>query len=589
MKKLEKVLKNIKTRRSIHYAIIIIIGILVTIPFLWVQIYNSDDGRVHLLRLIGTENALQHSTFPFLVAPFFCNDWGYSMSAFYPPIVTYIPYILGIFFGTFANGLKLFAGLTTILSGIFMYNFINEVTKKKGIAILAGILYIIYPYRFEDTLNRYAIGEFTSFVFIPIVFQGMYNLLYGDRKRHYYITIGATGLIFTHTISTVFTAMFCVIYVLISIKKLTDNDRLKKIGINILFILLLTALFWIPMLEFKSQEDYSIFNTDLMRTSSAHVETKTIEPWQFLKDKETVNPVSFIVGIPFVTMFFIGILVYKKIDKTYKRFYITSIILGIFAMFMCTKYFPWKYMPDFFCTIQYPWRMLEFATFFLTPICAINIYYLINLVKKEWIRNLLYLLLAIILAVFTISELKDYKTTNTALDAKYEETFRVNKVLHYFSINRDYLPVSAISEQNGYLKYRSNTTYVVSGNAEIRNEEKNGLHLKFELQNVSEGTELELPYIFYPGYTVKLQYNNKEIKLDTKPSEYGFVKVTIPDELKEGSIMVDYTATTLDKFAYILSGISLILFVAYILYFRKKLNNLVMNNGPEKDKKAYEK
>lgn len=103
--------------------------------FLWVQIYLSDDGKFHLLRLIGLDNSMEYGSFPFLVFPFFCNDWGYSMMAFYPPLVTYIPYLLGLISGAFSTGLKLFGCFTMIFSGIFMYNFINEVTKKKGIAL----------------------------------------------------------------------------------------------------------------------------------------------------------------------------------------------------------------------------------------------------------------------------------------------------------------------------------------------------------------------------------------------------------------------------------------------------------------------
>ena len=136
------IIEKIKTKRSIHYIIIIAVGLLISLPFLWLQIRSMDDGFIHLLRLIGLENAMEKGSFPFLVFPYFCKDWGYSMTAFYPPIVAYVPYILGLISGTFANGLKLFATFRTILSGIFMYNFINEVTKKKGIAFFSAIIYI---------------------------------------------------------------------------------------------------------------------------------------------------------------------------------------------------------------------------------------------------------------------------------------------------------------------------------------------------------------------------------------------------------------------------------------------------------------
>ena len=163
---MKKLIEAIKTKRWVHYLIIVVVGILVSLPFLWVQLQTCDDGKFHLLRLIGLDNASEYGSFPFLVFPFFCKNWGYSMMTFYPPLVTYIPYVLSFITGMFSDGLKIFAALTTILSGIFMYNFINEVTKKKGIAFFSAILYMIFPYRFENLYNRFAIGEFTAFVFI---------------------------------------------------------------------------------------------------------------------------------------------------------------------------------------------------------------------------------------------------------------------------------------------------------------------------------------------------------------------------------------------------------------------------------------
>ena len=212
---INKIIEVVKTKRYIHYIIIAIIGMLVCIPFFWVQIKLSDDGKFHLLRLIGLDYSMEYGSFPFLVFPFFCKDWGYSMMTFYPPIVTYVPYILGIISGTFMNGLKLFAALTSVLSGIFMYNFVNDVTKKKGIALFSAILYMIFPYRIECLFNRYAIGEFTAFVFIPLVFQGLYNLLHGDKKRHFYIAIRGNRIIINtyniYSLYSIFLFNICVI------------------------------------------------------------------------------------------------------------------------------------------------------------------------------------------------------------------------------------------------------------------------------------------------------------------------------------------------------------------------------------------
>ena len=581
---MEKLVEKIKTKRWIHYIIITVIGILVCIPFLWVQIYLSDDGRYHLLRLLGLDNSMEYGSFPFLVFPFFCKNWGYSMMTFYPPLVTYIPYILGLISGAFNTGLKLFAGLTIIFSGIFMYNFMNEVTKKKGIALFSAILYMIFPYRFECIFNRYAIGEFTAFVFIPIVFQGLYNLLHGDKKRHFYIAIGATGLLLTHSISTIYTAFFCLIYVLFNIKLFLKKEVIKKCIVNVVFILLMSAMFLIPMLEFKLSAEYSILQPEIMRTNSESVVTKTIMPSQFLKDIGEENGVSFVVGIPFITMIFLGILAYSEIKKEHKDFYLTFTILGIISAIMCTYLFPWQIMPDFMCVLQYPWRLLGFTFFFFAPVCAMNVYYLLNSINKKWLKVIAWILTIAIIAVFTVMELNQYPTDDTSLDAEYEERNIENPQVDYFAIIRDNMPEKALIEQFGYLKTREDNTVIVSGNVNIVNENKEALHMEINIENAQKGTQLELPFLFYPGFSIKLENGESIIELEYCESEYGFIQINLPEDIETGKITVDYTATVLEKTAYAISAISIVGFTVYMVCFRKKWKKEEQLNLPKEEK-----
>lgn len=568
---MKRKLEALKNKRCVPYIIITIIGILVSLPLIGLQIRGTDDGWLHLIRIIGIDNAIKNESFPFLIQPFFCNDWGYSMTAFYPSIVSYVPYFLSIFMGSFINGIKIFAAITVILSGITMYQFLMEITEKKKLALIGAIVYMILPYRLENIYNRFAIGEFTAFVFIPLVFLGLYNLLNGNGKKHYYIAIGATGLMLSHTISTIYTAVFCLIYILFNLKLFLKKDVLIKCLINVIFILLISAIFWVPMLEFKQSAEYAIFEPDALKTSGKYVANNTIELWQLLKDKNEENGVSFVIGIPFITMLLLGIFVFKKLDQKLKDLYITNIVLAVISIIMCTKFFPWIIMPDFLCTLQYPWRLLGFALFFLTPICAINVYFLIKEIKNKKTQDGIYMIVILILFIFTLKELSSYQIGYQTIDSSYEEQIVQNPKIHYFSVNRDYMPLKALKEQRGYLYTRTDETYVINGEAIISNEEKYGLKMKISLEKAKEGTKLELPYLFYPGYTVKLvEKSSAETIINTSESENGFLQIMIPHDIENAEIIVNYTGTTIEKTAYIGSGISVILFICYIIYFRKK-------------------
>lgn len=342
--------------------------------------------------------------------------------------------------------------------------------------------------------------------------------------------------------------------------------------VNAVFILLITAFFTIPILEFSEQAEYSIFNPDRMRTSPAWTGSNTIEPWQFLKDKVEENGVSFVLGVPTIIMLSISILSYRYIDKKYKDFYITNMILGIICLFMSTKYFPWKLMPQIFTNIQYPWRLIGFALFFLIPVMVMNIYYLIKCIKKINIKNLAYIGILFILAIFTFKELSVYSSNDLNVDSKYEKSVKNNPIISHFSVNRDYLPLKAGMQQGSYTNSREDRVYVLSGEAVIEKEEKYALNMNFCIGQASKDTIIELPYLFYPGYTVKLINNNNVTILDTSESTNGFIQISLPEDVQNGSMSVEYTGTILEKWGYAISGVSFILFLEYIIYSKKYEN-----------------
>ena len=567
---MKNVLKNIIENKWTHYIIIAIIGLLISIPMLNMQIIETHDGSIHLLRIIGLNNSMKNSEFPFLIAPYYCRDFGYSMSAIYPQLVTYIPFLFAMITKSFNLGLKIFAMLTIPISGICMYNFTKETTKRKDISFLSAIIYMTFPYRFEDIFTRYAIGEFTAFIFLPIVFHGLYNLINGDRKKHFYIAIGAIGLILSHTITTIYAAIFCVIYIIYNFKKFWDKDVIKKCIVNVIFILLVSSLFIVPLFEYKTQAQYSVFEPGVMKTAGEYVQNNTIEIWQLIKDKGEERGVSFIVGIPAIIMLMITILTWKNINKEYKNFYGICFVFAVISIYMCTKFFPWRIMPQLICNIQYPWRMVGFAMFFFTPVFAINVCTLLDTIKNFKIKSSLYVLSAIVLIIFAVIKITNYQYLNNENDKNYENRIQNNPIISHFAVNRDYMPYKAIVKQRSYVQTREDRIYVIKGNEIIENEEKDGLKMFADIKKAIKGDVLEFPYFFYPGYEVTIETSEKCIKLKIEESENGFVQITIPENIESGKINFCYKGTNIEKVSYIISAISLIGFIIYIIYYKKK-------------------
>lgn len=68
-----KLFKNLKENKYMHYAIIIIVGIILSIPLSKIQIRETHDGSLHFLRLLGTVDTLKIGQFPPLINQNFCR------------------------------------------------------------------------------------------------------------------------------------------------------------------------------------------------------------------------------------------------------------------------------------------------------------------------------------------------------------------------------------------------------------------------------------------------------------------------------------------------------------------------------------
>ena len=171
-----KLINNIFKYKA--YILILIISITISIPMFFTKFsMQYDDGVQHICRLIGTAQSIEDGQlFPVIMSNF-CNNFGYSWNLFYSPITAYLPLIFKIFNISFTMCLKIFVFLVNVATGLAMYYYMKKITKNELIAILASILYMLVPYRLNDMYLRLAIPELTSFIFIPIVFGGLYEII----------------------------------------------------------------------------------------------------------------------------------------------------------------------------------------------------------------------------------------------------------------------------------------------------------------------------------------------------------------------------------------------------------------------------
>ena len=62
-----------------------------------------------------------------------------------------------------------------------MYLFVSKLSKNKYVGTLSAVLYMTMPYHLNDMYIRNSIGETLSFIFIPLVFLGMYKIFQKEK------------------------------------------------------------------------------------------------------------------------------------------------------------------------------------------------------------------------------------------------------------------------------------------------------------------------------------------------------------------------------------------------------------------------
>ena len=250
----------------------------------------------------------------------------------------------------------------------------------------------------------------------------------------------------------------------------------------------------------------------------------------------------------------------KKDDETYLNF----LLLAILALYMCTKAFPWIIMPRFLTIVQFAWRLEGLFIFFISYICAENIALISKMLKDN--KNILSAVVIICAIICSfVSTTKFYVKDNLEKDRAYEQaTIDLEKIGPY-NINRDYLPVKAINNIS-YMQNREDKVLLLNedGKVTIEDEQKDGLNLSFNAKDV-ENAILELPYIYYHGYTVKI--NDKQIA--TFESENGFVEIHLNEA---GKVNVSYTGTVLEKIGFGISGITVIGLIANKIIKNRRKN-----------------
>ena len=555
-----KILINLKNNDNIilggsmkKKSLIICLSIIIILSSIFVlrtSYFQGHDLDFHLSRIISIKDCIGMKRICY-VAPKYLNGYGYGTPLFYPELFLIFPAILLYLGFPLSISYRIFIFSINALSILSMFYSVKRIIKDDKKAILSSFLYAFTSYRVIDLTTRGALGEALSFMFFPLVILGIYEIVYGDYKNYKYLILGMSGVLLCHILSSIIVFIYLVIFCLINIKRLfKDKNRIKYLLISTLITFLLTSYFTLPMLEqlFSSHYRASIETSTLSYRAMPfyHIFLESsfaqlIDGSKWIWSPGTVGTVYIII----IVLYIVSLTMKNK----YTSFLNQSMIISIFFILLTTKLFPWDAFQHVLYFLQFPWRFNMIPAMILPFISS-------TIIDKFKNSNNLIIFMVIVIGIISIESVTVFKNT------KYVDKNNYND---YDIMFGEYLPVST----NEY--YINNRKLIVSNNKDLEfnyEREDNTLYINFK--NNTEDTSLELPYIYYKGYSAYI--NSK--KLDTYEGKHGLVSIDVDKKYKEGKIKIFYEGTPLQKVTRYIS----ILTLAIGIFFYAKKSKIKQQN-----------
>ncbi len=536
------------------YFLLLVVAVVVGLPLLQERMINGHDGIFHLFRINTTKVAiLDHQLIP-MVNPQMMGGFGYASNLFYGVLSSYCVAFLSFFLpiGFAANFVLI---LSIFGSGVTMYLLMKDLTEKKEILFLASVFYMIAPYHLFDLYVRCAYGEVLAFVFIPLVFHGINQILFGNKEKWYLLTFGTAGLILTHSLSAFLTGIFAALYLLFYLPKLWNKQVIFKFIISLMFALLLSLPNILPLLEAKQSSDYLVFDSEYMKTTGEKMENSSISLFENNPDPPVriVQTSAFLLGLVALLMIFSSIFQRKKICPS------SYFFLALFSVILTLDFIPWRFLPQVFSTFQFPWRFLQISSFFSSATFGFTY-------QETFGKNKKMILIPLCICLGMILYFGKIGFVNEGIDSNLLQSNALKKrgeiVRSTGTASAEYLPRNAIYNYS-YLSTRNHLPIFLEGQGLVTNTKQEGTHLKSNI-TVFTQAKLELPYLYYPGYVVLV---NQE-KISPFETENGMVGIT----LEKGTYQLTsyYRGTSIMIFSYTTSILTTV-FLTFYICFRKKI------------------
>ena len=521
---------------------------------------NGHDLEYHLLRIESLKEGILNGR-PFLkVNMLFFGGAGYASSMFYPDLLLYIPALLRVCGVSINLSYHIFVAVCVILCYVSAFYCAWGITGSRYGGVFAAVMVTLGSYHLEDIYVRSAVGEYTAFIFIPLVIYGIYNVLCMGMDRPYILGLGFLGLLLCHTGSFVMCIFLCGAVFLIKLRVFINRPALiLKVALTALVTAGIGCFYWLPLIE-------QLLSSEFMVSI----------PWMKPVDEAGTFFSVFSrefpsVGTGLILFYVLRLFADRKEDGELIGFSDLLYCFGVFFALLSTRLFPWERLGGVMGFIQFPWRFFIAASVLFAFSDGILLYILLKRAGKALSLKEASLCAAAAAGIFLAASLSglDVMERNAQGFYDYSDDYYSYAPFTANVIAGEWLPVS-VKDRDRLIEQSRHA--VGDRGQELRFERyKNELTLYAE----GAGEYADVPFIYYKGYGA-MSGDGQSLKVDGGGSN-GLLRVYLNGV--SGPVRVWYRGTAAQRLSLVISGFTLLIILTLCVSRQKLRGQRKANEG----------
>lgn len=495
--------------------ILIMLGLIVSLPLFSGTLIGADDVYYHLTRIEGLYKGLMAGEFPVRINSIQNGSFGNLSATMYPQLFLYFAAFLRIAGVSLILSYKVLVVAANIGTAFFSYYSVKNMCKSPKMGLVAAVLYTFSIYRITNLYFRAALGEMLAMVFLPLVLWGLYEILWGERRRWYLLLFGVTGVLQSHVLSLEMSLIFMIVEAILWIFSRKQDVREKFLraacGLKaVVGVCLLNMSFLLPFLFF-SGEDLQVYHMESELADSVVYLSQLFALFPGVSGKNLVvgtttgeMPLTLGAVLALGAVLFCIAAMGKKETSPAVELGKHCLCYGIAAVVLASWLFPWNAFnrnPVFLqltTPFQFAWRFLGPASLFLSVTSAVGI---VLFVSRDRGCNWLYGAVAAVLLCST------FYYFDTTVYEKYSTSDEMTLEGLTYSDSM-YMYSDGDSFKAFHLNYRLQDSYVKTLNGtrlSYSNYRKTATQVSVDIQQTgsARGEEyLLFPLYYFPGYEV---------------------------------------------------------------------------------------